>query len=417
MTRMRHTYPIYIALFLWLMVSCRQDETDPQLFLDPQELHLTYGEKGVSIPYESPLQVVLTNVSEQLTYTRQSDQWGYVVLDSLLPGEYTVNVSGELSAHEMQELTGDAEAKAANLVAFMQDMVFCIGKPLPLDELKLTASTSSALILQELYYAGSRTPSQGTYRNDGFYTVYNNSPFSVNLNHLYIGNTEHFGSLGTAGPLWPGEEQGNYKHVYMHTLWKVTPDDRDVMLEAGQRIVIAVMGAPHNQDALYNLNSPVDLSDADYEAYCIDPENTYVDFPAKNMKLAFWPDYGYLWRISVFGQGMALLNMTEEEFEQTQTVTLPETFQDPFESDEYWLCRQIPIRYVVDAVDLIQNSTSTVTKRFPPSLDCGYATVGATYQGLSVRRKVKGRENGIVIYQDTNNSTEDFEINPNPLAL
>ena len=51
------------------------------------------------------------------------------------------------------------------------------------------------------------------------------------------------------------------------------------------------------------------------------------------------------------------------------------------------------------------------SKRIPLELDAGATTVEATYTGKSVARKIQSlRPDGTIIYQDTNNSTEDFEI-------
>lgn len=159
----------------------------------------------------------------------------------------------------------------------------------------------------------------------------------------------------------------------------------------------------------------MDLSNADYEAYVVDPENKYPDLPAPNMEMAFWPDYAYLWRSGVFGQSMVLVKASREEFAAFEQVMLPETFQDPFESEEYWKCLKVPYEYVTDAVDIIQNEMATSTKRFSPKIDAGYATVGKTYCGCSVRRKTISTV-GIPKLMDTNNSTVDFEVNTKPLS-
>ena len=113
---------------------------------------------------------------------------------------------------------------------------------------------------------------------------------------------------------------------------------------------------------------------------------------------------------------MVLVEATPEEFALFEKVTLPETFQDPFEDEEYWNCLKVPYDNVVDAVDLIQNETATGTKRFSPKLDAGFATVARIYAGLSVRRKSLPSTDGRVRLQDTNNSTADFEINEKPLS-
>ena len=140
----------------------------------------------------------------------------------------------------------------------------------------LRLECSCPLVFKEIYYAGSSTPTGSTYRNDNFYTVFNNSDEEQDISTLYIGMCENFGGLGETGPLWPGEETGNYSHVYLKSVWKITAGDDPVYLEPGQLIVIASMAAPHNRDEAYNLSSPVDLSGADYEAYVPDPENTSI---------------------------------------------------------------------------------------------------------------------------------------------
>ncbi|MDH6312412.1 hypothetical protein M2137_001183 [Parabacteroides sp. PFB2-10] len=407
----------YVAILFWIFAtSCREDNAPDSYFVEPFEIHLTYEGLGESRAFTNLFDVTLTNNTEQFTYKFTSDEWGKLMLEKLMPGEYTINIMGELTAEEVAWITGEADAKKAPLAGFVSGVNLKLGAASTLDPIKLIPSTSSSIIFKELYYAGSRTLSNGTYRNDGFFSIYNNSLAPIEINDLYIGMVENFGGIGQAGPLWPGEELGNYQHIYLKSAWKIVAGEEPVGIGPGQTLTIAVMAAPHNKDAQYNLNSPVDLSAADYEAYSNDPRNPNIDFPAPNMRLAFWPDYAFLWRMGVFGQGMVLIAAAADEFENFDVLAVPESFQDPFENEEYWLCKKVPISYVIDAVDLIQNSTVTNTKRFPPSLDAGFATVAGTYLSKSVIRKVKERVGGIAIYQDTNNSTEDFVINDTPLS-
>jgi len=406
----------YILRFYALLIlvgmfsACREDKALDSAFVPSVSVHMKYKIFGDSKPFSTPLSMTLTNTTEQITYQRESDLWGQFALDELLPGEYTISVTGSLTTSEVTEITGENALHGANLIGFRSSVKFILGETPSLNDIDLVMPAQSSLIFKELYYVGSRTPSNGNYRNDNFYTIYNNSDAPVLLNDIYIANTENYGGIGVAGPLWPGETQGEYTHAYIQAAWKIVAGQTPVFVQPGQSITIATMAAPHNQDSQYNLNSPVDLSQADYEAYSTDPSNKYPDFPATNMARTFWPDYGDLWRIGVFGQGMVLIQATEEEFSDFETVSLPEAFQDPFESEEYWLCKKIPVDHVIDAVDLIQNKTATNTKRFPPLLDSGFATVGATYTGSSVIRKVISVKNGMTIYQDSNNSTEDFEV-------
>ena len=399
-----------------LLGGCFRDEVPPNQFVSDFEMHFSYGEFGNGRPFSTPLSVLMTNTTEQLGYSFESDENGIVAVRGVMPGQYTVTVSGSLTAKESESIDIDTKGEPLYLSGFISGMVLHLGAAPQLPETELIAVSASPVIFKELYYAGSTTPNNGSYRNDTFFSIYNNSSKPQDIGKLYIGMNEFYGGLGESGPLWPGEKAGNYTHVYLKSVWKIVAEGKSFVMQPGQTAVIATMAAPHNKDAAYNLNSPVDLSGADFEAYVNDPENKYPDFDATNMEMAFWPDYGYLWRPSVFGQGMVLLEASAEEFAAFEKVTLPETFQDPFEDEEYWNCLKVPYDNVVDAVDLIQNETATETKRFSPKLDAGFATVARTYAGLSVRRKSLPSTDGRVRLQDTNNSTADFEINEKPLS-
>lgn len=397
----RHILYIIAVLAMTFPVSCRRDGIPQSVFVGDFTIHLRYGEYGVQTEFPEPLGVTMINNTEQISYSFESDLWGNVLVSGVLPGNYTVNISGSVS--EGWGVTGFMSGLALRLGEQAEDLV-------P----ELFRTTTSPVVFREIYYAGSETPTGGSYRNDNFYTICNNSSVVQDISDLYIGMCENYGGLGETGPLWPGEEPGNYSHVYLQSVWKIVAGDAHAELAPGEVITIATMAAPHNRDEAYNPASPVDLSDADYEAYVTDPENKYPDFDAPNMELAFWPSYAYLWRMGVFGQGMVLVKATRDEFAGFETVTLPETFQDPFESDEYWLCKKVPNEFVMDAVDIIQNSTVSNTKRFSPALDSGFATVGDTYCGKSIIRRTAGGSDGILM--DTNNSSVDFEINDHPLS-
>lgn len=393
---------ICIILPALLTVGCWTDPVPDDFFVPEFDMSLSFADYGAGKPFPEPLSVLFTNTTEQFSYRFSSEPDGTVHVRGVMPGHYTVSVSGS--------------ADGSPLAGFLSELVLTLGqKPSGL-KMDLIRVASSPVIFKELYYVGSPTPTGGTYRNDNFYSIVNNSDAPVDISSMYIAMTEHYGGLGESGPLWPGESAGQYGSVYLHSVWKIVDGDGPYFLDAGKTAVIATMAVAHNKDASFNLSSPVDLSEADFEAYVPDPENRYPDYAVRNMKMAFWPSYAYLWRSSVFGQGMVLLEASEEEFESFERVVLPETFQDPFESEEYWYCLKVPNRFVADAVDLIQNEMVTNTKRFSPEIDAGFASVGRTYSGQSVIRRVLSSVGGRKVYQDTNNSTVDFIVNSKPLS-
>lgn len=412
---LRHKALTAILLLIpsMLMLSgCFRDSVPGSVFVEDFQMHFTFGEFGKSEKFSTPLSVMMTNTTEQCSYAFESDANGTVAVSEIMPGLYTVTVSGSLSAEEAAKEGKDSKGERLSLSGFLSNLSLGLDSAPSLEDTELFAVATEPVIFKELYYAGSTTPNNGSYRNDAFFSIYNNSSKVQDISDLYIGMNEFYGGLGESGPLWPGETVGDYRNVYLKSVWKIVAGSKKYEMQPGQTVVIATMAAPHNKEAAYNLNSPVDLSGADFEAYVVDPENKYPDFDAPNMEMAFWPDYGYLWRTSVFGQGMVLLRASREEFASFERVTLPEEFQDKFEDEEYFKCLKVPYSHVVDAVDLIQNGMVTNTKRFSPVLDAGYASVEKTYAGLSVIRKsIAGGK-----LKDTNNSTEDFEINDKPLS-
>lgn len=405
-----------LASVILVLEGCWKDSSPESQFVDDFEFHFSFGDFGKGRNFSNPLNVLMTNTTEQFSYRFGSTVDGTVRVNGIMPGQYTVTVSGSLTAEEAASVGTDTDGEPLYLSGFISGLGLHLGTAPELPDNELIAVSASPVVFKELYYSGSATPNNGTYRNDTFFSIYNNSSKPQDIGNLYIGMNEFYGGLGEAGPLWPGEKAGNYTNVYLKSVWKIVAGGKSFVMQPGQTVVIATMAAPHNRDAAYNPSSPVDLSGADFEAYVNDPENKYPDLDAANMEMAFWPDYGYLWRPSVFGQGMVLLSATPEEFASFTEVTLPETFQDKFESEEYWKCLKVPYEYVIDAVDLIQNEMATDTKRFSPVLDAGFATTGVIYQGLSVRRKKLSMADGRTRLQDTNNSTEDFEINAKPLS-
>ena len=97
---------------------------------------------------------------------------------------------------------------------------------------------------------------------------------------------------------------------------------------------------------------------------------------------------------------------------------LQEMFLDP---DNYMIqpggtehCFMVPYGWIIDGVENARLDDRGVYKRLPASIDLGYIQFRGGYEGVSIRRKVKEVINGRVVYQDTNNSSEDFLTNQVP---
>jgi archaellum component FlaF (FlaF/FlaG flagellin family) len=71
---------------------------------------------------------------------------------------------------------------------------------------------------------------------------------------------------------------------------------------------------------------------------------------------------------------------------------------------------RVPNALVVDAFEALQNGNSGAYKRVPAALDAGFVFASGTYTSQSARRKVATTIGGRRVLQDTNNSSNDFDI-------
>ena len=79
------------------------------------------------------------------------------------------------------------------------------------------------------------------------------------------------------------------------------------------------------------------------------------------------------------------------------------------------VAREVPISEVIDAVQSVSDETRLSTLGLPAVLDAGAIWCSGMYVSESIARKVKEtREDGTVVYQDTNNTTNDFEVKKDP---
>lgn len=184
-----------------LLGGCFRDEVPPNQFVSDFEMHFSYGEFGNERPFSTPLSVLMTNTTEQLGYSFESGTYGVVEVSRIMPGQYTVTVSGNLTAEEAESVDIDTKGEPLYLSGFISGMGLHLGAAPQLPETKLIAVSASPVIFKELYYAGSTTPNNGSYRNDTFFSIYNNSSKPQDIGKLYIGMNEFYGGLGEAGPL------------------------------------------------------------------------------------------------------------------------------------------------------------------------------------------------------------------------
>lgn len=386
MKQQKYRYLLLLSLMLTVL-SCEQFQsvsgTEKMVPLSVTiEVNLNLG----TAPVPDQLQVKLVNFAERYELTTTMSPNEPVTVSNIIPGIYTITVSAEKSE---DGFTYNYNGNVVNvgIVDNQETITVDVG-----------AAKSGALLFKEVYYSGSRTPTGGSYFRDQFYEIYNNSEGEQNIRGLAIALINP--QTATANlPVWPGEDADRY--VYALQIWQV-PDDRDYPLQPGESILIAQMADDHKKANL-NPNAPVNLLSAEFETL-VKTTSLIQDNPAINMKMAFWPKPTNQWLTTVFG-GAFVLFVPSEPIDPNSSTEVVSPVGSTVQS------YRIPIESVVDALENVGNPNQMELKRMPAVLDAGAATVNGSYVAKSVARKVKEtRPGGRVILQDTNNSTDDFEV-------
>lgn len=354
--------------------------------------------------YEEDLHYVvkIEDANDFLTKSRAASQ--SVTFDQILPGIYTVTISGVAIDEE-----GNEYYLSGNLVnyAFYGDAENL--------NIKLQGLKVSPLVFKEIYYCGCYPPSAFYFR-DQFYEIYNNSSSVQYLDGIHFANLTP-GTATTKLPVWPESDGDNY--VYGDRVWKFPGNGTDYPLQPGESVVISQFAANHQLEQ-YNPNSPIDGSSSEFE---FNMNNTdYPDQPAYDMLHVFYNGKAEMGTIpqyltSIRGGAYVIFRVPEgDDWDPVNDASMKTTDLSKPKSKTYYA--KIPIKYVLDAVEAIDNESKANAKRVPGVLDAGMTWVGATYCGLGVARKLSvdgdgnpiiREETGTYIYQDTNNSTDDFE--------
>jgi hypothetical protein len=170
------------------------------------------------------------------------------------------------------------------------------------------------------------------------------------------------------------------------------------------------MAADHRSTPTLNPNCPVDLGSADFETYVKKASGTTIDYPAPNMIPAYWKTSMTQWLTSVFGPGMVLFKLDHKFDDSYEALPIGKTSAS-------FLAYRIPKKYILDAVEcLTTNDLTKNPKHIPAVLDAGFMSLNGTYIGKSIARKVLGtNSDGHIVLKDTNNSSDDFEIEDTPV--
>ncbi len=393
---MKHLKILSVLAFIGviaLFTSCRPNE--PEVLESSVKIHLTKPESAViedintikvEFVHQTTMLRTLGTVSSENLVTAKLEQGVYNVSVTAKAKVSVEDVNGQFIEQDVT-LRGVANALSISGVDFSHTIDLFINYE------------SNAWVFKEIYFAGSSKPEGGSYFQDKYFEIYNNTNQILYADGLCLTEADHTNALS------PNAYQDIIDEYYWaYVVYQIPGDGTTYPVEPGKSIIIADIGKNHS---LENPNA-ADMSIADFEWY--DEHALDVDVPeVPNMYRAFCGSASIYTPHSRGYKAWAIFDPKKDiqEFlnENSVDVTTP--------SGIVVTRIKVPNANVVDAVEAGDASVFGA-KAISTTLDVSFADVGSDTDALKnkvIRRKVKETDNGRVIYLDTNNSENDFEVN------
>lgn len=395
---MKHHFVILIAMLL-ITASCSYDE---HLDTYNVEVRLSENVEGV--------EVKMTN-SIGSTFEAYTNVGGVARL-TLPAGIYNVSASkvtdDEYFRHVCNGALSDVAIGSTNTT---------IALPVSITSMQ----TANPILIKELYNGGcQKDDGSGKFAIDKCIILYNNSSETVTLDNVGFSIVEPYNAEANTHSFLNGGKLDYADSDWIPALNGIWYFQQGSTIGPFAELVVNVHGAIDNTPTYSN---SINYANAAY--YCMyDVEATSSDGGKYNNTM-YYPSpadvistshylkavkygKGNAWAMSQTSPAVILFRtegIKPKDFgENTANIIYP----TGKEGNIVYACLKMPRSWVIDAVE-VYNATALANckKRITPDLDTGYATLTGGY-GHSLIRKVEKTVDGHAIYQDTNNSTNDF---------
>lgn len=275
-------------------------------------------------------------------------------------------------------------------------------------ELRVSRVQVSCLVVKEIYYGGCLTDAGRPYKNDNYLTLYNNSADTLWLDGVCIGLV-YPPQLIMASP-WLLDNPEMPQVPVSQFGWQFQGTGREYPLAPGAEVVVAVNAVNHTAKP-YEYSESVDLSRSDWAFYddSFNPENSAITPGVKKMTL-FWLNWqGTLkpsFSLGAGGSGLVVYHIegNAAEYAKNHLQNTPNMPDMPVNQ-----CLMIPRESVLDYIECVGGQRFATYKRVPAILDRSAVYMsGGAWTGRSLCRKVASQPGERLVYQDTNDSANDF---------
>ena len=401
---MKNKFLLFFIATTVLLTSCGNDDmgvpTD-QLSLGSAAVTLTGLTEG-----QEGLDVQVRNITTGSVFVQKTSASGNATF-TITPGIYEASVSASRK-----------DGKTKYIYNGVSGQFTVYGNQQTAVTIPMKQVSINPLVIKELYCGGCMMDDGITsFHFDKCVILYNNSDETLQMDNLC------FGMVAPANAQAANNNYGvdgrlNYEDEGFLPLWNgIWYFPSTLTIEPYQQVVVNIHGAINNT---LTVSQSVNYANSDY--YCMfDPESGYNNqrynptpaevIPSSHYLKAVTYALGNAWPLSNTSPALVLF--------QTQGKTPVD-----FASDvtNYWYdgggaqiskrCVKVPNDWVIDAVEVFSSDYPTQSlKRLTADIDAGYVSL-TNKQGHSLCRRIDeeatAASGGHTVYQDTNNSTNDF---------
>lgn len=368
-----------------------------------------YYDLGVSL--QLPADVTITDITSASVVVT-NDQTGVQYSSTEVKTDYQFSIQGGSYAVTVALRSNDGVSLTAyngsKNVTVYEDQDITI---------ELAKSETSGLVFKEVYYNMVRPNGKTPYLRDQFYEIYNNSDEIFYLDNCVFGILE--GTQGILPTSWMQDNEIMKEYALGYYVTAFIGSGTDYPVAPGHSVVIASQAQNHTAEtaSAYNpevdgaMQSPVDLTNADYEICLNDYKPNYaIDNPdVPNMSIIYAVGTNNYFMVPATGNAIILAKLpagTDPIAYAQDEANLKERPDGTYAGTKYLM---IPQEYVLDGINIVNNDESKRVVRLRSEVDAGMVWMEKQYGGKSIRRKVERiTDDGRTIFKDTNNSSDDF---------
>ena len=340
----------------------------------------------------------LTNIATGRTQTDTTNVGGLVSINAE-EGVYNIEVTGQktLTTTIDNGTTQQSYTETVEIRGLLEKSVVT-GTQVEFTVPLLIAQKGNGFVIQEIYFTGSKTPANGSYYQDQYIEIYNNTDSVLYADGLSVVESTHLSSSAISEfTIYPSD-------LIVGALYTIPGSGKEHPVQPGKSIIIASLGINHTA---VNANSPADLSKADFEWF--DGGND-VDVPEVPNMIRNFCYSNTIWVLHVKGyHAYAIFKApgSYADFLAQNTISVQTASGSSISRVK------VPNSLIYDGVEL-GTAGNIGSKSLSTSIDVSYTYCDGSYIAKSVRRKVLKTVNGRAILQDTNNSAKDFIPNATP---